>query len=122
MTNHYLSGKDLYKEAILSKNLGKVTIRLSEMFYELSKRMSRKFVFRNEMDKEDSISYSYLKLYENFYQFDPSKTTNAFAYYTEISKRAFTKSYHIQRNNSDKKGWVPTNNLTTMYPDGNCKI
>jgi len=89
----YLSNDELVKEIIISKAQNKLTDSAWAMLILMTKRLNRKFRYEYEGDRNDVIQHSYFVLLKYWNKFDESKYTNAFAYYTEIIKRAHVQSY-----------------------------
>ena len=100
-SKQYLNGKDLYKEIIISKEMGKLTPQAERMLYLLGKNIIKKFSYSNPMDREDSLQEGMLQLYKNWHLFDEKRSSNTFAYYTEIFKRGVAQSFN---RNYQKKG------------------
>jgi len=73
---NYLNNRDLLEQIIISKEQG------------------RKLTYRNPEDRQDCIAYAYMDLYRYWRNFNPEKSTNAFAYFTEIAKRGFAKGWN----------------------------
>lgn len=90
----YLRNKDLLAAIIESKKQGELTEEAQEMLILLAKRASTKMRYSNPEDRKDCISSAYLDLLRYWKNFDPEKSTNAFAYYTEIAKRGFAKGWN----------------------------
>lgn len=93
MTKIYLKNKDLYKEIIVSKELGRLTPTAQKMLFTLGKKMITKFSYTNPQDREDCLSEGLYQMYKNWPSFDENKTDNAFAYFSEIFKRGVAQGY-----------------------------
>jgi DNA-directed RNA polymerase specialized sigma subunit len=100
-SKQYLNGRDLYKEIIISKEMGKLTPQAQRMLYLLGKNIIKKFSYSNPMDREDCLQEGMLQLYKNWMLFDEHKSENTFAYYTEVFKRGVAQSFN---RNYQKKG------------------
>lgn len=83
----YLNGKDFYKEILVSKNMGKLTLEAEKMLMLIGKNLIKKFYYTNADDRFDCHQAGLLALFKNWYNFDELKSENAFAYYSEIFKR-----------------------------------
>jgi ERCC4-type nuclease len=81
---------ELTYEIILSKGLGNLTKKSEKMIYILVQRAIEKtrHKFNNDDDVDDGIQASYLKLLIKWQGFNLEKATSAFAYLSEIHKRA----------------------------------
>ena len=60
----------------------------------LADRCSKKLSYRNPDDRADCIASAYMDLYRYWRNYDPNKSENAFAYFTEICKRGFAKGWN----------------------------
>lgn len=89
----YLKNADLLEEVRKSKAQGKLTNRLVQMFILLSHKCSERLKYKNPNDREDCISSAQEDLLRYWDRFDESKSTNAFAFYTQISKNGFAKGW-----------------------------
>ena len=112
-SNNYLNAKELYIEILVSKAQGKLTRRAESMLNLLGERIIRKFYYANPDDGLDCYQNGMYMIYKNWYQFDENKTTNAFAYYTEIFKRGIAAGYNKITKNKDR-----TMSLDGIYADG----
>lgn len=92
--NHYLSNKELYYEIIVSKAQGKLTRKSQKMLELLGKRTVKKMRYWNEDDRKDCYQSGLLDMYDNWYNFNEEKSTNAFAYFTEVFKRGLAKGFN----------------------------
>ena len=101
MKKQYLNNKDLYKEIIISKEMGKLTKEGERMLYLLGKNIIRRFSYSNPDDRMDCLQEGMLQLYKNWMLFDEFKSNNPFAYYTEVFKRGVAQSFN---RNYQKKG------------------
>jgi hypothetical protein len=90
----YLSNKELYKEIIISKAIGSLTPKAKDMFYQLGKNIMRKFSYSNPDDSKDCLAEGMYQLYKNWMLFDEERSSNAFAFYTEIFKRGAAQGFN----------------------------
>lgn len=116
-TPGYLSNDDLYKEIVKSKIAGKLSDKAFDMLVLMTKRINRKFRYENELDREDVLQYCYLRILQVWNNFDETKYTNAFSYYTEIIKRA-----HAWQFNFLMKGRKDIININNFYGDDDLNI
>jgi len=89
---NYLNNRDLLEQIIISKEQGELTPKALEFLMLLADKCSRKLTYRNPEDRQDCIAYAYMDLYRYWRNFNPEKSTNAFAYFTEIALHP--KKYH----------------------------
>ena len=94
-TEHYVNNKELLQALIVyreqleeSKKNGlpkpRVTNYLGECFFKIATRLSYKPNFVNYMFREDMISDGIENCVEYIHNFDPAKSSNPFAYFTQI--------------------------------------
>jgi len=91
---NYLNNKDLLAEIIASKEQDELTPKALKMLMMLADRSSNRLPYNNPDDKQDCIAWAYMDLYKYWRNFNPEKSTNAFAYFTEICKRGFAKGWN----------------------------
>lgn len=92
--NIYLSNELLLREIAKSKELGVTTPELLKAFQILIERVGRKFSYYHETDREDCQQEALIDLYLYHANFDVNKSSNAFAYCTQICKMAYAKGFH----------------------------
>jgi DNA-directed RNA polymerase specialized sigma subunit len=90
----YLKNKDLLAEVIKSKQQGEPTKELINMFIKLSNNAILKMRYEDYEDKKDCMQGGLEALLKNWQKFDETRFSNAFAYYTEVYKRAIAKSWN----------------------------
>jgi|TARA_R110002167_G_scaffold90201_2_gene243239 hypothetical protein len=90
----YISNKELYVEVIVSKARGKLTRDAEKMLLLLATRTIKKMRYSYNDDKLDCYQSGLLDMFDNWYNFSEEKSTNAFAYFTEIFKRGLAKGYN----------------------------
>ncbi len=89
-------------EIILCKGKGKLSNKANTMIEDLVTNAINKKIYKDPLNKQDSIQTSYLNILLNQTSFNPDKTDNAFAYFTEIHKRSTAEFINFQNN---KKGY-----------------
>ncbi len=94
MEKHYLNNKELYIEIIISKAQGRLTRNAEKMLEILAKKTIKKMRYYSNDDKLDCYQSGLLDMFENWYNFNEDKSTNAFAYFTEIFKRGLAKGWN----------------------------
>lgn len=90
----YLSNKDLYKEIVISKALGRLTPRAANMLMLLGKNVAKKMYYKTIDDRNDCLQEAMLATFKLWYNFDELKGTNAFSYYTEVIKRGLALGWN----------------------------
>lgn len=91
---NYLNNRDLLEEIVKSKEQGELTPKALKMLMMLADRASTKLQYNNPDDRNDCIAFAYMDLYRYWAGFNPEKSSNAFAYFTEIAKRGFAKGWN----------------------------
>lgn len=89
----YVKNSDLMKAVVESKERGSLTPRTIEMFYLMINGISKKMSYKNPEDKEDCMAFAMEDLCKYWDRFDPEKSNNPFAYYTQIAKHGFAKGW-----------------------------
>lgn len=99
-TEHYVDNKEFY-DAIIEyyKDVHKaernkqetppLTHYLGECLYKIAERLSYDLKYRNYPFREDMVSDAIENCVRYFHNFDPQKSKNPFAYFTQITKWAF---------------------------------
>lgn len=90
---NYLNNKDLFNEIVKSKELDKLTPTAEKMLILLAERTINKLRYVNSDDRNDCLQFALLDLLKYWRNFNP-KYTNAFAYFTEITKRGYAKGWN----------------------------
>jgi hypothetical protein len=89
LENNYADNVELYKQIVISKAIGSLTPKALLTLMLMTKKISSKFRYNDESDRQDVIQNAHLTLLKNWRSFEEGAFENAFAYYTEIIKRAF---------------------------------
>lgn len=90
----YLNNRDLFIEIIVSKSQGRLTKSAEKMLELLGKKTIKKMRYWNNDDKLDCFQGGLLDMFSNWYNFNESKSVNAFAYFTEVFKRGMAKTFN----------------------------
>jgi len=94
----YLNNKDLLAQVIISKEEGKMSNELAKMLTLLTARYGKKGNFANYTYNEDMQAYAMMMLVRTWNSFDPAKSNNPFAFFTQCIKNSF-----IQYLNQEKR-------------------
>lgn len=89
----YVSNKELLEEIIKSKEKGELTPRALEMLDRMIKEISKIFKYKLNEDREDCQAFAMEDVIKYWDRFDPSKSNNAFAFYTQMIKNGFAKGW-----------------------------
>ena len=97
---NYLNNKDLLAEVLLSKENDppKMTDKLARMLQMLCARYGRRGQFANYTYNEDMQAYAMMMLVRTWNSFNPEKSNNPFAFFTQCVKNSF-----IQYLNGEKR-------------------
>ena len=100
----YLKNKNLLHEYHRSMERGEMTPELVKMFELLVNRISSKFYYRIEEDRKDAKQNALYHLCRSWHKFNPERSDNPFAYYTQIAKMGFAQGWNQLY--WDRKGYV----------------
>ena len=84
-----------------SRDHGKMTRRLAEMFIKLCERYATRSNWRGYTYNEEMRGQALLQLSQIGLQFDESKSQNPFAYYTAAITNSFTRILNIEKKNQN---------------------
>jgi DNA-directed RNA polymerase specialized sigma24 family protein len=96
--NLYLNNKDLLAEVKKSKRKGEMSDRLARMLQMLCARYAKKGNFINYTYNQDMQAYAMMMLVRTWNSFNPEKSSNPFAFFTQCIKNSF-----IQYLNQEKR-------------------
>lgn len=100
---HYVTNNDLLAEIIKFKKDGKMSETLGKQLLTISAHYSTKSNFSGYTWKQDMISESVFTCVKYLKNFNPEKSTNAFAYVTQIIKNSFKLYITDQKKHSKIK-------------------
>jgi DNA-directed RNA polymerase specialized sigma subunit len=89
----YIQPAELLKEIIESKKNGELSPRALEMLMKMTQEISKMLKYRQPEDKEDCIAFALEDIIRYWDRFDPEKSTNAFAFYTQMIKNGLAKGW-----------------------------
>jgi len=82
----YVDPKAFYQQILISKQEDELTKESIKMISLIIERYSRKFKYKDEMDREDCEAFAIMQILRNWRSYDPQKNANAFAYFTQAVK------------------------------------
>jgi DNA-directed RNA polymerase specialized sigma subunit len=94
----YISSEELFNEVLRCQAEGRVNNVLGQMFLTLATRYGTKPNFSGYSYLDEMISSGVVACIASLNKFNPEKTTNAFAYYTQVIHTSF-----LQVLNKEKK-------------------
>jgi len=98
---NYINNADLLKELEISNKQGKMTDNLTRMLMMLTHRFAMKGRFANYTYNEDMQAFALLTIVKVWRGFDPTKSNNPFAYFTQTIKNAFFQFDNLERKQRD---------------------
>ena len=113
-SEHYVNNKELLEALIVyrgkvaaaaeqGKPKPRITNYLGECFLKIATHLSYKPNFVNYMFREDMISDGIENCVQYIYNFDPAKSRNPFAYFTQIVHYAFLRRIQKEKKQLDIK-------------------
>jgi len=119
---NYINNKDLLAEVIKSKEQGKMTDKFAHMMMLLVKRYSAQGCYAGYTYIDDMESYALLTVCKVWNSFNPEKSSNPFAYFTQTIKRAFWQYLYQEEKHRDirdemlmKEGELPSHTYVDKY-------
>ena len=100
---NYLNNKDLMIQVLLSKEHEppRMTDRLAHMLQTLALRYGRKGNFANYTYNEDMQAYAMMMLVRTWNSFNPAKSQNPFAFFTQCIKNSFIQFLNQEKRQRD---------------------
>lgn len=121
---NYINNKDLLTQVIKSKERGVMTDEFGKMMMLLVKRYSSKGCYSGYTYVDDMESYALMTVCKVWNSFNPEKSSNPFAYFTQTIKRAFWQYLHQEERHRDirdemlmKEGELPSHTYVDKYVD-----
>lgn len=90
---NYVKNADLLRAFKESEENGQLTPEIIQMFLLMVEGISKKMAYKNPEDKEDCMSFAMEDLCKYWNRFNPEKSNNPFAYFTQIAKNGFAKGW-----------------------------
>lgn len=89
----YVNNKELLVEIIKSKEQKQLTPEALKMLMMMTERISTVLKYKIEEDRQDCIAFALEDIIRYWDRFDPSKSSNPFAFYTQIIKNGLAKGW-----------------------------
>jgi DNA-directed RNA polymerase specialized sigma subunit len=89
----YVDNKALIKAIVESKEKGELSKEALTMLDRMVKEISKIFKYKMEEDREDCQAFAMEDVIKYWDRFDPSKSNNAFAFYTQMIKNGYAKGW-----------------------------
>jgi hypothetical protein len=94
---HYVRNKDLLPEIIRCKEKGVVSNELGRMLLLIVNNYAKKGNWSNYTYRDDMKGHAMVHLSNAALKFDPARSNNPFAYYTQVTKNAFIQVLKQER-------------------------
>jgi hypothetical protein len=91
---HYLNNRDLLEEIRLSKEQGELTDKAVKMLVLLAERVVSRLPYADDYLREEAIAGAKMDLILYWDRFDETKSSNIFAYMTQIAKHGCAKMFN----------------------------
>lgn len=85
----------LYDEVCACIEAGELSPKGFELLRLIVVNANRRLVYKYAEDKRDCIAFAFMEVLKYWGRFDPEKSTNAFAYYTQMAKNGFAKGWDV---------------------------
>ncbi len=112
----YLNNKELLPEIKACKAKGQMSNKLIKMLQLLCSRLARKGSFVNYSYNEDMQAYAMMMLVRTWAAFNPEKSSNPFAFYTQCIKNSFVQYLkHEERQSRARDAMMVRHGLNPSY-------
>lgn len=114
---NYINNKDFYDEMVryrAQEPPRKITNYIGECFLLICNRLAQKSNFNGYTYIEEMISDAIENCIMAVNSFDPNKTNNPFAYFTQIAKFAFIRRIQAEK----KQTYIKHKNMINYYLQG----
>lgn len=89
----YVNNMDLLAEIIISLERKELTPKALGMLMLIVEQANRKLKYKYAEDKEDCIAFARMEVLRYWDRFKPERSSNPFAYYTQIAKNGYAKGW-----------------------------
>lgn len=124
-SKHYINNKKMceemckYRERVLTakaegKQLPRIPEYIGECFYKIATRLSTKYRFVNYTYRDEMVSDAIENCVMVVNGFDPAKSNNPFAYFTQVVRNAFFRRIMKEK----KQTYVKYRSMQKMTIDG----
>ena len=93
MAKEYVKNSELLIAVVESKQKGHLTTDTIYMFNLMINGISKKMSYKDTEDREDCMAFAMEDLCKYWNRFNPDKSNNPFAYFTQIAKNGFAKGW-----------------------------
>lgn len=89
----HVKNKDLRETIIECKERDELNEKAIKMFMVMADKFANKMTYIHPEDREDCVSVAVMDCYLYWRGYNPEKSANAFAYFTQIIKNGFGKGW-----------------------------
>jgi hypothetical protein len=90
----YVNPEELYYEILRCQKLGTISNKCLEYFDKMITKILNMNTYPYVEDKEDCHSNALLYCCKSVFAFDPTKSSNAFSFFTQVIKNATTMAWN----------------------------
>jgi hypothetical protein len=91
--NYHTNPAELQQEIIKSREKDALTPRAVEMLQIMAREASKKLRYRDEEDRKDCIAFAMMDVVKYWRSYNPEKSKDPFAYFTQMIKHGFAKGW-----------------------------
>ena len=104
----HVKNADLRNEIIKSKEADELSPVALDMLMLMAKKFSTKLNYVYSEDREDCIAFAVMDCWQYWRGYNPEKSANAFAYFTQVIKNGFAKGWRKLYGNMPKSKKIST--------------
>ena len=93
----YINKKELLGEIIMCRETGEMSVKLANMLALLTKKYASSSQYAGYTFNEDMQAYAMMMLVKTWKAFDPAKSDNPFAFYTQCIKNSFNQMLNKEK-------------------------
>lgn len=97
----YLNNRDLLEQFHLSIEQGAMTDKFAHMLMTLCDRYGRRGNFVSYTYNDDMRAYAMMMIVKTWHKFNPEKSSNPFAFYTQCIKNSFVQYLNQEKRQRD---------------------
>jgi hypothetical protein len=90
----YVDNQQFYEQICLSLAQQHLTPAAEKTIILIANRLITKFNYHNLADKHDCLQEGLLEAFTNWHKFKPDRTTNAFAFFTQLLKNGMMRGHN----------------------------
>lgn len=121
-SQYYIDRKELFSEVVKSKQTDQMTDRLAAMLNLLTKKYAMSPQFVGYTYNDDMQGYAIMMLVKTWRSFNPEKSDNPFAFYTQCIKNSFRQYLNKEKRHRNirdallvNQGFSPSHTYQNEY-------